>query len=70
MMREWGAPKDRSLRIIGVGLSFWAQVCHEEGAWGQGGSGPSFTPALKFNDTGGAGGGDRNSMYLPLIAGI
>jgi hypothetical protein len=30
----------------------------------------TYTPALKFNDTGGAGGGDRNSMYLGPITGL
>ena len=28
---------------------------------------PTYTPALQFNDTGGSGGGDRNSMYLPIV---
>ena len=31
------------------------------------GSGPAYTQAYKFNDTGGSGGGDRNSMYLPTM---
>ena len=26
-----------------------------------------FIPSWKFNDAGGAGGGDRNSMYLAFI---
>jgi hypothetical protein len=26
-----------------------------------------FSASLQFNDTGASGGGDRNSMYLPLI---
>jgi hypothetical protein len=30
-------------------------------------SAAGFTQALKFNDTGGAGSGDRNSMYLPIV---
>ena len=30
---------------------------------------PTYTPAYQFNDTGGSGGGDRNSMYLPTLYG-
>lgn len=28
---------------------------------------PTYTPSYQFNDTGGTGGGDRNSMYLPTL---
>lgn len=38
--------------------------------FGSGVTPPTFTPSLAFNDTGGSGGGDRNSMYICVVMGL
>jgi hypothetical protein len=50
----------------------WARVAlillgGNSSASGSSGGGGAFTPAMKFNDVGGSGGGDRNSMYAPFV---